>query len=115
MEVFTDRVTAGIERALDGVAERQRVTAHNIANVNTPGYRARRVSFEDQLAAAFDRGRPSTAPITVHPAGTPVGLNDNNVSLEAETIEMIRSELQYQALVEALRYKLRTLGTAIRG
>ena len=53
MTLFTDRVTAGIESALDSVSLRQRVTADNIANMNTPGFKASRVEFENSLASAM--------------------------------------------------------------
>ena len=44
--------SAALASALDGLAARQRAIANNIANVNTPGYTAERVSFEDALAAS---------------------------------------------------------------
>ena len=40
-----------IGKLIDASAVRQRVTAQNIANLNTPGYKAREISFEQQLAA----------------------------------------------------------------
>ena len=113
MEIFTDGVTAAIEGALSGVAERQRVAAHNIANVATPGFRASRVSFEEDLAAALDGGRPGEVVPSVTAAATPARADGNNVSLDDETKIMITSGLQYQALVEALNHKLGLLRTAI--
>ena len=47
--------------ALDGIALRQRVIADNIANVDTPGYRATSVDFETSLRAAIASGDPSAA------------------------------------------------------
>jgi flagellar basal-body rod protein FlgB len=115
VELFTDLATSAIERALDGVATRQRVSAHNIANVATPGFRASRVSFEQDLAGAIGRGAPGTARTEVTAAGTPARADGNNVVLEDETQIMITSGLQYEALVQALNYKLSVLRTAIGG
>ena len=42
--------SAALASAMDGLALRQRAIANNIANVNTPNYHAKRVSFEDALA-----------------------------------------------------------------
>lgn len=42
-----------LERTLDALGLRHRVTAHNIANVNTPGYQPRQVSFEESLGQAM--------------------------------------------------------------
>ena len=113
MELFTDLATSAIERALDGVATRQRVSAHNIANVATPGFRASRVAFEDDLAAAIGRGAPSTADPSVLAANTPARADGNNVVLEDETQIMVTSGLHYEALVQALNYKLSVLRTAV--
>jgi flagellar basal-body rod protein FlgB len=113
MELFTDLATSAIERALDGVAQRQRVTAHNIANVATPGFRASRVAFEDDLASALERGTPSRAAASVVGAGTPARADGNNVVLEDETQIMVTSGLHYEALVQALNYKFSVLRTAV--
>jgi flagellar basal-body rod protein FlgB len=38
-----------LKKSLDASSERGRVIAHNIANVNTAGYKASEVEFEDKL------------------------------------------------------------------
>jgi len=43
-------------KALDGLTARAELTASNIANANTPSYRARHLSFEKSLAAAAHEG-----------------------------------------------------------
>lgn len=107
MDLFTDRVSAGVERALDGVAQQQRTTASNIANAATPGYRAQTVSFQDSLQAALDNGDdPSTAAITTTDAGTPADVNGNTVQLDKEVVDQQREGLQYQALAQAMTFKL---------
>ena len=113
MELFTDGVTAAVERALGGVAERQRVTAANVANAATPGYRASRVEFESSLAEAIERGRPEDAAPTLTAATTPARLDGNNVSLDEETRILVTAGIQYEALVNALNYKLGLIRTAV--
>lgn len=113
MTLFTDGVTSAVETALSGVARRQRVTADNIANVNTPGFRAAQVDFEGELARAVADGRPEGAEVTVSPTGAPGDVNGNNVSLDRETATLVKSGLQYDALVAALNYKFNVLRTAI--
>ena len=51
MQLF-GRVTEGLGTALDLYQARHQVLAENIANSETPGYRARDLQFADQLAAA---------------------------------------------------------------
>lgn len=113
MSLFTDTVQGGVERALDAVSLRQRVTGDNIANAMTPGYGAQRVDFEASLSAAMRSGRPGEAPMTVRGTGEAARLDGNNV--EQEMAEEMRSGLQYQALVEAANHKLGLLKTAIQG
>jgi flagellar basal-body rod protein FlgB len=107
VELFTDRVSAGIERALDGVAQQQRTTAANIANAATPGYRAQRVSFQDSLLDAMANGSdPRSASIATGDAGTPADLSGNTVQLDAEIVNQQKEGLQYQALAQAMTFKL---------
>ena len=48
-----DSTGSVIYAALNGLAARQRVIANNVANVETPGFIAGRVSFEDSLREAI--------------------------------------------------------------
>ena len=114
MTLFTDNVTAAIERGLSGVAERQRVTANNLANAETPGFVASQVDFESNLATALSQGDPASAAISVSATGDAANVNGNNVSIENESTSLIRSGLQYDALVSALNYKLGLLETAVK-
>ncbi len=114
MTLFTDNVTAAIERGLAGVSERQRVTANNLANAETPGFTAGQVDFEANLADALDKGDPAAAAISLSATGDAPGINGNNVNVAGESTSLIRSGLQYDALVSALNYKLGLLQTAVK-
>lgn len=113
--LFTDGVQSAVERALAGVSARQRVTAQNIANAATPGYRAQRVDFERDLSRALRTGRPATARIDTVDAGGAAAANGNSVSLGDELTSSVKSGLQYQALVNAASFKLGLMRTAIGG
>jgi len=115
MSLFTDPVQGALERALDGVALRQRVTAQNIANVMTPGYQAQQVSFEDSLSAALGDGAdPATTALSISPTGGEENANGNNVDLGNESASLMRSDLQYQALVQAASFRYTLLHDAVR-
>ena len=113
--MLTDSTQLAVERALSGVSERQRVSAHNLANAVTPGFRSQRVAFEEALSAALSSGRPATSEISTSAANTPIGINDNDVSVEEETTILLESGVRYEALAEALNYKFGLLRTAIGG
>ncbi|MDQ1632820.1 MAG: flagellar basal-body rod protein FlgB [Frankiaceae bacterium] len=107
VELFNDIAGASVERALDGVAAQQRATAANIANAATPGYRAQRVSFADNLASAIASGQdPRSAALSTQDANTPADLSGNTVQLNSELTNQQRESLQYQALAQAMSFKL---------
>lgn len=104
-----------IHSALSGLAARQRALADNIANVETPGFSARRVDFEDSLAAAVRRGEPAGAGVTVRRSTGPARPNGNNVQVDDEVVALTETGLRYNTMVEAMNAKFRLLRTAIGG
>ena len=97
-----DSVTfVALSSALDGLSLRQRVIADNVANIQTPGYTAKRVSFEDSLTAAVAE-RSGAAPATVGRSADPARLDGNNVDLDAETLLNIETNLRYQLATQAV-------------
>lgn len=114
--LFDDTTMRAIQFALRGVNERQQTTAHNIANANTPGFRSSRISFEDQLSTALRSNRSIDSLRTSREAAnTPINVQGNDVALEEESRDLIAAGVQYEALVNALNYKLGALRSAIRG
>ena len=92
--------SAALSSALDGLALRQRTIANNIANVNTPGYQAQRVSFEDALARSVQDGDGHTVASTARSL-EPTRLDGNNVNLDTETVSNIDTVLRYQFAAQA--------------
>jgi len=57
------REVRGLERAMDALSMRFQANADNLANVNTPHYRRREVSFEAELSQAIqDAPAPGQLP-----------------------------------------------------
>ncbi len=107
--------STALHAALAGLAARQRVTADNIANVNTPGFLAGRVDYETSLRGALADGEtPSPTGGTVLRSLEPTGPNGNNVSLDAETIIATETGLRYQLALNALDGKYDVLRNALR-
>ena len=116
----SDAVSQVLASALDGVTQRQQVIADNIANVDTPGFRATSVDFESQLKAAisdgeFESGAPVDPGVTTTPTDTPVGANGNNVDLRKETLAAMQSQYQYQVLTRAVSERFNLVKTAATG
>lgn len=99
--------------ALDALALRQRVIADNIANIQTPGFQARRVQFEDALATAIENGH-GTVRGRIATSLEPTRLNGNNVNLDTETIANIDTNLRFQLAARAMDSEFSGIRTAMR-
>jgi flagellar basal-body rod protein FlgB len=107
---------AFLEKALQGILMRQQAISHNIANQNTPGYRAREVKFEDTLSSALQRGDTKSVRFKiVESEGGPTRLNGNNVELEREWMNMEENRLLHELFSRALGSRFRSMVRAIRG
>jgi flagellar basal-body rod protein FlgB len=126
--IFLKAVGQGVDplaNALTARARRQSAIAANIANADTPGYRAVDVSFRGLLARAG--AGPSLA--TTHPAhlaaaseaaggetvllsgGTP-RRDGNDVNVDREMVKLAQNQLEYQFFARALAGKFRKLKEA---
>jgi len=110
---------AVLEKALDIAAYRQSLIASNIANVDTPGYRARDISFERELRdaarAAEDPEQPAAKPgATLHEESTARLRGDGNtVDVDREMLNLARTAGFYTASVEMIRKYIGILRAAI--
>ncbi len=113
--VIGDVTSSALKAALDGLAQRQRVTADNIANINTPGFLAGRVDFESSLRGALaGGGDPAQADAVTARSLEPTNTNGNNVTLDNETLIATETGLRYQLALNALDGKYNQLRTALR-
>jgi len=80
MDIFGP-VLRGLRDALHLYESRQQVIAENLANVETPGYRARDMEFADELERAFDPGRARSE---AEPLSPPEPTVDRNASVKAD-------------------------------
>ncbi len=110
----TDRVEGVLHTALAGLSLRQDVIADNVANIDTPNFRARSVDFEDSLRTAAARGGvpDGGVEVTSTPTLTPVGPNGNNVDLRKETMAAMQTVFQYQTVTRAVSDRLALVRTA---
>jgi flagellar basal-body rod protein FlgB len=105
-----------LQAAMRGLSARQRAISDDIANVDTPFYRARSVSFEADLRRAVADGRdPHSVRPTTTVSAAPAGLNGNNVDLTAETLASVDTELAYQLALRAAGDRFALYRSAIKG
>lgn len=111
-----DSTGSVIYSALNGLSARQRVIANNVANVETPGFIAGRVTFEDSLRTAIANGDDAvTSSVSTRSSTDPVNMNGNNVSLDNEVVGLTQTDLAYQLMIQAINQKFGLLRTAIGG
>lgn len=126
-QILGDNTMVTLQRALDGLALRQQVISRNIANVDTPGYKASTVSFEQQLQHALrdDGGNPtptrtspghlaapaseSASPRVTQRTNLTVRRDGNNVDIEREMTDLVETTLRYSATTRILNRKLALL------
>lgn len=113
---LTDTTMRAAEYAMQGLAQRADVRAQNLANLNTPFYRADRVDFEGALQGALATGDATTvaAPAVLPDAGMPDAMG-NTVDLETEVAGMMKDNLMRDAMVNAFNFKVGVLRAAITG
>ena len=107
--------------ALDVSSLRQQALAHNIANVNTPGYVPYDVHFDgqlDQLRAKLRAGEKLNASDvpSLTPHLTPVTTENGmpaKIALDMEAAKLAENALHYQAVVKAYSQMSNLLGFAI--
>jgi flagellar basal-body rod protein FlgB len=114
--VFDDLSSSALRVAVAGLSARQTAIANNIANIETPGYQARKVKFEEALSSAVASGRgPATVTPTVQTSLEPTRLNGSNVNLDEETLSHIDTTMRYQLTLRAMDSKYGMLRDAIKG
>ena len=114
--MFDDLSSSSLRVAVAGLSARQSAIANNIANIETPGYQARKVEFEDALRGAVERGdSPSTVTPSTQTSLEPSRLNGSNVNLDEETLSHIDTTMRYQLTLRAVDSKYGMLRDAIRG
>ena len=105
-----------LQAALNGLAARQRAISDDIANVNTPHFRARTVAFEGDLKQALGNG---SDPLAVQPktivSTAPGGLTDTNVNLADETVAAVNTQLAYELALRATGDRFSLYRSAVRG
>ncbi len=124
-----DRSVATVTKGLDARAQRQAVIAANIANADTPGYRALDVSFAELLEqASAAQSLTTTNPMHLQPgaaggagsatvvfSGSSPRRDGNDVNVDREMVTLARTQIEYQFLARALSRRFGKFREAITG
>jgi flagellar basal-body rod protein FlgB len=115
MEIET-RTSDQLTRYLDLAASQAKLTAVNMANIDTPGYRAVGMDFEAEMREAMDGVDKGRAPRQVRVKavdGLIARPDGNNVSMDREGLNLAESQLRFKTGVALLRQEYQRVLDAI--
>jgi flagellar basal-body rod protein FlgB len=114
--VFDSVSSSALRVAITGLSARQTAIAQNIANIETPGYLAKKVTFEQALTSAVADGEsPATVQADVKMSLEPTRINGNNVNLDEETLSHVDTMMRYQLAIRAMDGRYGLLREVIKG
>ncbi|MCQ4726569.1 flagellar basal body rod protein FlgB [Anaerotignum faecicola] len=114
------------KRVMDFLWEKQVVAANNIANSETPGYKAKYVTFEEELRSRVNAADHKTGTDIREAIGSARAevnyTNDettradgNNVNVDVESMEVAKTGIQYEYMMKAFNDDITRLRTVIKG
>ncbi|MGM0844591.1 MAG: flagellar basal body rod protein FlgB [Bacillota bacterium] len=127
MTLFSSTIHS-LENGLNYSSAKQKVISQNIANVDTPNYRAKSVSFKDRLDESFSAlEAKKTNPrhfefsgegakgMKIHNSPFQYNHNGNGVDIDKEMSEMANNQIYFNALSDRLNGKFNSMKSVISG
>ena len=104
-----------LQHAIEHASQSHQATGQNLANLNTPGYKAVEVSF-DQLLEKIDSNASTLGDYEIsRTKGLKERMDGNNVDVDHELASMKKNTLAHQTLTQLLGSKMGILKQAING
>lgn len=131
--LFSDTSLMALEKALDAYSLRHQTIAHNIANINTPGFKRSYVTFEAELKQALGQSKSislrradarhlgqarnlsEVRPAVKQDLSTSMRTDGNNVDIDLENAELAMNTIMYNAAATRLNQKLAQIRYVING
>jgi flagellar basal-body rod protein FlgB len=125
-EISENAIMAALGRQMSQAVQKQAVAAGNLANLDTPGYKTREITFGDLLDGELEKlalaqpeggrglqsGQISTLE-TTEVDGLDTRRDGNNVQLDRELLSMTRASGEFAAAQTAMAAKFRLIRFAI--
>ena len=122
MALFNNTSFRILEQGLDAVWLKQQVVLQNIANADTPDYKAKTVNFKtvlkDQIKSRAGGGQTFAKQLNLETEvsiekGTSQIFDGNNVDQEKEQMALLDAQIQYEALINKANSEFSMIRTAI--
>ena len=128
MDYLTSNSQLLMEKSMGYLWTKQAAILDNIANAETPKYKAKVVTFEESIRAQLEEAakRPEgagkavrdildDAELTVFEAQEQTRMDDNGINITSEMTELIRNAYQQQYLYQAINKHYGLLRMAVKG
>ena len=127
MDYFSSNTTLLMEKSMNYLWTKQSAISNNIANAETPGYKAKLVTFEENLRERLEQAMGSNAPrqntrrvlgeseFSVITTAESTRMDDNGVNVTEQMVELVRNAYQLQYVMNSISTDLAILRTAVRG
>jgi flagellar basal-body rod protein FlgB len=102
-----------LEKIMDICSYRQKILASNIANADTPNYKAKDIDFQSELKKAIEKDNNSYT-IIESPTTMP-NRDGNTVNVEVEMTKLTETLLLYSASTQLMSTRIRMLKNAVKG
>lgn len=120
--VIFDKTIKTIEDRLNLSSLNQKLIASNLANIDTPGYRTKKLSFENVLRQSLEdhvlhmvrtNSRDLTPDDPQQALKNTEVVEGGPVDLDTEMVNLTKNSLEYQYMISMLNKKFTMLKTAI--
>lgn len=105
------------KKALNGTWERNKAITQNISNENTPNYKRKIITFEDQLKQSIQKGKiklnkthekhigvakDNFSPKILVDKSVSYRMDGNNVNIDTESADLATNKIMYDALINQI-------------
>jgi flagellar basal-body rod protein FlgB len=128
--LFQDVTLDAMQNYMTRLSKRQQVVASNIANIDTPGYKTKDISFYATMEELLPEP-PSSAsglrpeqmqewtfapsePEVFEVSGLPMRPDQNNVDIDRELLKLGETSFGYNMMAQLLHLKFRTIESSIK-
>ena len=128
MDILTSNSALLLEKSVGFLWTKQAAILDNIANAETPNYKAKVVTFEESIRSRLERAAASPGEaeesvrdiledpeVTVFEAQEQTRMDDNGVNTTSEMTELIRNAYQQQYVYQAINKHYAILRMAVKG
>jgi len=114
----TTAMSDALGQYLDLTSKQMQLTAGNMANVDTPGYKTQGFNFEQEFARQLDSsaGADGLAGAQVQAqdvSGLVARPDGNNISMDREGMQLAKAQLQFRLGVQLLKTEFSNVMSAI--